>query len=62
MGNLLFKTEKKHIKLICQKCNKPIYIDYKKDMLSKLRCVNCLLDDDGWNFRGEIRCINIIQK
>lgn len=62
MGNLI-TTEKKHIKLVCSKCNQKVYIDYKKDIINNLYCNNCINEYyDGYKYLGEIRYVRIEYK
>ena len=62
MGNLLVKREKKHIKLICVKCNNKVYIDYKKHMLSNLYCQYCKNKEEQVYDFGEVRYVRIEYK
>lgn len=60
MGNSFIKKETKHVKLMCNKCKKLLYIDYKKDTICNLYCKDCIEKyDDGYRCIGGIRHIKI---
>ena len=63
MGTFLTK-ERKHVKLMCGKCNSKIYLDNKKEILKNLYCSKCYSSEEyeGYKCIGEIRYVRIEYK